>query len=217
MTECLKSMRMKGILAIIGMLCLFLQVWAQQPDARQILDRTAGNFEKAGGIKATFTVRSQGNTASGTIFLKGDKFVLETEGVKTWFDGHTQWSYLTSSEEVNVSEPTPEELQSLNPYALLYSYRQGYQLKTGSSTTGQKLNAYEVILTSTDPKQELQCIILYVQKDTFRPLKISMAQRGGKDVAVVTVTSYETGQTYPDRFFTFDPKEYPEAEVIDLR
>ena len=59
-------------------------------------------------------------------------------------------------------------------------------------------------------------IILFVNKETFRPSRISMAQRGG-DTAVVIINSYETGQNYPDSFFVFDKKAYPTAEVIDLR
>ena len=65
--------------------------------------------------------------------MKGDKFLLETEGVTTWFDGRTQWSYLASSDEVNVSEPTLEELQSINPYSWLSLYKQDYKLKVAKT------------------------------------------------------------------------------------
>ncbi|MFR9260330.1 MAG: LolA-like putative outer membrane lipoprotein chaperone [Bacteroides cellulosilyticus] len=72
------------------------------------MDRTATAFRQAGGIQADFTVQTyakgvlQGSSV-GTIRLKGEKFLLDADGVKTWFDGRTQWSYLTNSDEVNVS------------------------------------------------------------------------------------------------------------------
>ena len=111
---------MKNLLFVY--ICLFglaLPLSAQKLDAQDILDRTATAFRQAGGIQADFTVQTyakgalQGSSV-GTIRLKGEKFLLDADGVKTWFDGRTQWSYLTNSDEVNVSEPTPEELQKEN-------------------------------------------------------------------------------------------------------
>lgn len=213
---------MKNVLLVY--ICLFgllLPVSAQQLDAREILDRTTDAFRQAGGIQAEFTVLTYAkgvleSTSTGVIRLQGEKFQLDADGVKTWFDGRTQWSYLTGSDEVNVSEPTPEELQSINPYALLSIYKQGYHLKLGKTNTYGGKSAYEVILTASDKKQDLQCVILYVDKVTFRPLCISMTQKGGSSVAI-RVTSYKSGQAYNDNSFTFDKKAYPTAEVIDLR
>jgi len=185
------------------------------------LDRTATAFRQAGGIQADFTVQTyakgvlQGSSV-GTIRLKGEKFLLDADGVKTWFDGRTQWSYLTNSDEVNVSEPTPEELQSINPYALLSIYKQGYHMKLGKTDVYGGKPAYEVILTASDRKKDLQCVIIYVTKDTFQPLCISMTQKGGNSVAI-RITSYKAGESYNDHLFTFDKKAYPTAEVIDLR
>lgn len=51
--------------------------------------------------------------SAGVIELKGEKFVLKTDDGITWFDGKTQWSYLRSSDEVNISNPTGTELQAL--------------------------------------------------------------------------------------------------------
>ena len=213
---------MKNILLVY--ICLFgllLPASAQQLDAREILDRTTDAFRQSGGIQADFTVQtySKGaleSTSTGLIRLQGEKFLLDADGVKTWFDGRTQWSYLVGSDEVNVSEPTPEELQSINPYALLSIYKQGYHMKLGKASTYSGKPAYEVVLTASSKKQDLQCVILYVSKDKFQPLCISMAQKGGGSVAI-RITSYKTGQSYNDSFFVFDKKAYPTAEVIDLR
>ena len=52
---------------------------------------------------------------------------------------------------------------------------------------------------------------------TYEPLYILLQQRGQQTRNEITVTSYQTGQNYTDRVFTFDKKQYPNAEVIDLR
>lgn len=209
-------LKINRFLFCICVFCFALPISAQQPDAKEILDRTAENFRNAGGVKATFTIRTSGGTSTGTIRLKGDKFLLEADGATTWFDGHTQWSYLASSEEVNISEPTSEELQSINPYALLSLYKHGYKEKLGKLENSQDNSLYKVVMTATNRKQDLQCIIMYIAKDSFRPVRVSMAQRGGETVVII-INTYQTGQSYPDSLFVFDKKAYPNAEVIDLR
>ena len=174
-------MKIKSLLFILGMLCLALPMVAQEPDAKDILDRTADAFRREGGVKIGFSVRAPEGNSNGTICLKGDKFLLETEGMKTWFDGRTQWSYLASSDEINVSEPTPEELQSINPYSWLSLYNQDYKLKVAKIGNASDNTTYKVVMTATKRSQDIQCLILYIEKGSFRPLRLSMVQRGSKD------------------------------------
>lgn len=209
-------MNIHKVLLYVCMLVFTLPAWAQQPSAKEVLDRTAETFRKAGGVKIAFTVQAPAGSSSGTIRLKGEKFLLETDGVTTWFDGHTQWSYLASGDEVNVSNPTAEELQSINPYALLSLYRQGYNLQLEKADGSRSNSTYQVVLTATGQQLEFQRITLHVTKDTYRPERISTVQRGGS-TATIIVHSYQTGENYPDALFVFDKRAYPTAEVIDLR
>ena len=210
-------MKINSLLFTVWMLFLTIPMVAQQPDARDILDRAADAFRREGGVKITFSVRAPEGNTNGSIRLKGDKFLLETEGVTTWFDGRTQWSYLASSDEVNVSEPTPEELQSINPYSWLSLYKQDYKLKVAKTGNVSDDTAYKVVMNATKRSQDMQCIILYIEKGSFRPLKLSMVQRGSKDASVVFINSYQTGKNYDDSLFVFDRKAYPTAELVDLR
>ena len=194
----------------------------QQSQAKVILDKTAEAFRKAGGVKADFTVKAVANglvegAENGTIQLKGEKFVLKTSDIITWFDGKTQWSYVTKNDEVNVSNPTQEELQQINPYTFLYMYQKGFSYKLGTVKVYQGKAVWEVILTANDKKQELESITLYVTKSTYEPVYIQLQQRGQKTRNEITVTAYQTGLDYADHVFTFDRKAYPTAEVIDLR
>lgn len=191
---------------------------AQETDAVQLLDRVADAFRRAGGVEMAFTVSSDRATGKGTIRLKGDKFMLDTEEVKTWFDGRTQWSYLLSSEEVNISEPTAEELQTINPYSLLYIYKQGdYRVAMGKSSSLNGVPVYEIILSDKGRKRELSVIGMYLRKSDYQPLQVYTSGPGGRDAVSIRIDSYRTGQHYPDELFVFDKRKYPEAEVIDLR
>lgn len=157
-------MKINSLLFTVWMLFLTIPTVAQQPDARDILDRAADAFRREGGVKITFSVRAPEGNTNGSIRLKGDKFLLETEGVTTWFDGRTQWSYLASSDEVNVSEPTPEELQSINPYSWLSLYKQDYKLKVAKTGNASDDTVYKVVMNATKRSQDMQCIILYIEK-----------------------------------------------------
>ena len=212
----------KYIFSVLIALLSLPVIAQQQSQAKVILDKTAEAFRKAGGVKADFTVKAVTNglvegAENGTIQLKGEKFVLKTSDIITWFDGKTQWSYVTKNDEVNVSNPTQEELQQINPYTFLYMYQKGFSYKLGTVKVYQGKAVWEVILTANDKKQELESITLYVTKSTYEPVYIQLQQRGQKTRNEITVTAYQTGLDYADHVFTFDRKAYPTAEVIDLR
>lgn len=215
------NMMNKILLISLCLLGCLLPVSAQQLDARGIMDKTADAFRKAGGVEAEFTVQTYSRgvnegSSQGIICMKGEKFVLDAEGVKTWFDGRTQWSYLKNSDEVNVSEPTQVELQSINPYALLSIYKQGYFIEFGEKDTYNGRSAYEVVLLADNKRTDLQNVILYIAKDNLQPMGFSLTERGGSSVEV-HIKSYKTGRKFDDAVFAFNKKAYPTAEVIDLR
>ena len=207
---------------LIALLSLPVIAQQQQSQAKSILDKTAEAFRKAGGVKADFTVKviTDGlieGVEHGTIQLKGEKFVLKTTDIVTWFDGKTQWSYVAKNDEVNVSNPTQEELQQINPYTFLYMYQKGFSYKLGTMKTFRGKAIWEVVLTAKDKAQDLERITLYVTKEGYEPLYILLQQRAHPTRNAITVTGDQTGQKYADTLFTFDRKQYPSAEIIDLR
>ena len=118
---------------------------------------------------------------------------------------------------MNVSNPTQEELQQINPYTFLYMYQKGFSYKLGTVKTYGGKAVWEVILTAKDKKQDLERITLYVTKNTYEPLYILLQQRDQQTRNEITVTGYQTRLNYADSIFSFDKKQYPNAEIIDLR
>jgi outer membrane lipoprotein-sorting protein len=212
-------MRNIVLTSIVGLLAL--PVLAQQREAKDVLDKTSANFRRAGGVEAGFTVKIKAKGQPDGLLvckirLKGDKFILETMDAITWFDGETQWSYLRDSEEVNISNPTKEELQGINPYALLSIYEKGYTCTLGKTRTRQGASIHEVILTATDKTGEIAKLTLCVERGTYRPLYI-LAELNNGSRNEITVTSYREGEKFNDSIFVFDKNKYPRAEIIDLR
>lgn len=200
---------------LLSLLCfLFLcpRILQAQSDAkaREILDKTAAAFRQAQAVSITF-----GGTQEGTLLLKGNKFHLNTGDVETWFDGKTQWSYLRQNEEVNVSTPTPEELQSINPYVLLDHYSQHYNSRYRGVRTHSGKQGQEVILTPRVSQQDIRSIC-FVVNNRYEPLYIRIDLKNGQQQEIL-IRTYRALQTASDKEFTFDSKKYPDAEIIDMR
>ena len=207
---------MRKLIGFIGLwwaLCLAMPVSAQN-NARGILQRAAETFRRSGGVSASFAIHSSEGNSTGIIRLKGEKFVLEAGGMTTWFDGRTQWTYLPSSDEVNISEPTDEELQTLNPYAWLYLYDKDYDLQTLPAETS---DIYKVKMSARSAEAQVEQLVLWLDKSSLHPMKFSITLAGNVEPTLITVRDYRTRQAYTDAMFVFDPAEYPTAEVIDLR
>lgn len=197
------------ILLLLGHLVAF----GQTP--KELLDEVLQKAFAEGRVEIDFTVFMDDQQSQGHISVQGKQFVLDTPGMKTWFDGKTQWTLVEENEEVSVSEPTNEELQALNPYAWMSLYQQGYELKFGE--TGVP-DVRKVIMTTTIPREEMQSIVLLIHKIKLYPVRLSMASRGGLDVVVIDINKYEVKKRpLPATAFVFDRSQYPGVEVIDLR
>ena len=118
-------------------------------------------------------------------------------------------SYLKSTEEVNVSTPTAAQQLQMNPYRFITMYKTGYNL--GLTDKGK---AYWVHLTAQNPKNSVPEIYILIDKKTSHPETIKM--RRGKEWTTVTVRNFKAGRL-ADSVFTFNAKEFPHAEVVDLR
>ena len=126
-----------------------------------------------------------------------------------WFDGKTQWTYMKNNDEVNVSNPTEAQLQAINPYNFINLYRNGF-----SYTMTTKGANYEVHLTATNKKRSVQEMYITVNKSTYVPTNVKMRQSSGW--TTIKISNFKATKL-SDSMFRFNSKDYPHAEVIDLR
>lgn len=186
--------------------CLHAQ---KQAKAEELLDKTLTSLSDKKGVRADYA-----GTETGFLLLKGKKFYLNNDQVQCWYDGTTLWSYVDGTNEVNVSEPTPEELQSVNPYYLLARYKAEYQYEYQGKGKSKELDGHEIRLT---PLSSGDGIVYRVYiEDNYEPQGIVIEQNG-KAVSEVRITSYQTNQKLEDSMFRFNKTLFPDIEVIDLR
>lgn len=190
------------------MAVLSLGAFAQT--AQRVLDKTAKVIGNKSGANANFSMSSpKYGSASGTIAIKGNKFNARTAQATVWYDGKTQWTYMKKTNEVNVSNPTQAQQMSMNPYTFINIYKTGY-----TSTMKTIGSNYKVRLVAQNKKRTVQELILTIDKKSYIPSQIKMRQ--GNTWSTITVSNFKA-KSISNSTFVFNSKDFPKAEIVDLR
>lgn len=203
--------RIKSLLLIIAL--AFTASAAPLPPASQVLTSAIAAINKMKAMEAGFTAECGGQSTSGTILIAGGSFRLVTPGVSTWFDGHTQWSYSASADEVNISEPTFEELQQINPFAILRSVEKHFiprRLQAPKGCARVELTPAKNVSTPYSK------VVLTVDDTTKLPVRIDVTATDGV-MTSIKINEIKAVKSPSASSFRFPAKQYPGVEVIDLR
>ena len=192
----------------ITALLLLMAVASYGQTAKQVLDKTASIVSAKSGAKALFSIQGDQFLTNGLIAIKGKKFQATTAQATIWFDGKTQWTYMKKNEEVNVANPSEAELAAINPYNFIYMYKKGYKY-----TMEKKNGNFIVHLTATD-KRNIPEMYITIDQKTYIPSQIRLQQQKGW--LTIGIKDF-TQSNLPDGMFRFNSKDFPNAEVIDLR
>ena len=190
---------------------LLVAVLLHAQNATSVLDKSAATLRAAGNVKIGFTLEVDGGASAGYIKLQRQKFVVNVGGSITWFDGKTMWTYVKANEEVNVTNPSADAVAKMNPYAFLSFYKKGYTVKMGKGTAKE----HEVLLTGKSGSPYTN-VVVRINKSTQYPTFIKMTSSKGA-VTTIRCNSFLTNQKYKDSTFQFNKKNYPDAEIVDLR
>lgn len=200
---------MKRLSFVLLSLFVFLGAYSQNAaQARKILDKTASIVGNKSGASANFSVSGKYGNSSGTIAIKGNKFNARTPQAIVWYDGKTQWTYMKSSQEVNVSTPTEAQQQSMNPYKFINIYKSGFKLGLKNVSGGWQIHLY-----ATNQKRSIKEMYITIGKN-YLPKVIKMRQSNGW--TTISVSSFKS-KPLSDAMFRFNSKDFPDAEIIDLR
>lgn len=186
---------------------------------KEVLDATSKLLTNSTATRVTFTGTNFSGTQetgnfSGTIVLQGSKYNLDSDLIRAWFDGETLWTILSGSEEVNVSVPTEEELQTMNPLYFINLYKQGFTL-TCDKMDYNGTPAFIVKMRPSDAATSIVEMSVIVSQATKLPLSIRMKK--GQDWFRIRISECVINQKVTKEFFRFDQGCFPGYELIDLR
>lgn len=178
-----------------------------------IMKNVLNKFNTSKTISADFTINSTQMSAKGTIVMSGKKFRILTNDYMCWYDGKTQWVYTTYTGEVNLLEPSKEELEANNPYFAVMRYNTNFKPVLHSQTDAD----YLVKLTSRNIYVDMSYLILTIDKKTYQ-VKKAIAKMIDESTQIIELNNYKVDEKLDPKVFVFDKEMVPQGtQVIDLR
>ena len=188
-------------------------------EAIKILDKFTDNALKAPSISMKFkliTINQTDNTIdtlAGSIILSKDKFKLDLPDNTVWFNGETSWSYLPAEKEVTITKPDKKDDTFQSRPSLIFSmYKKGYK----SRLVEERSDSYIIDLYPEDIKSELLRVRLSIGKTILNLISLEYKKRDGV-IVTLHVTEYDLKVKPESGTFVFQPGNFKDVEVIDMR
>jgi outer membrane lipoprotein-sorting protein len=214
---------MKHILIITLLSFFYVASSAQNAEkAKEILDKVSAKTKSYSTISADFTFSMENlqeeisETNEGKILIKGDKYKVSLMGVDTYFDGSVIYTHLVEAEEVNISEPDPEDEETLNPATIFTIYEEGFKYKYVGEGSENGKDFYEIDLYPENRDKPYSRIKLRILKDDMTLYTLRQVGKDG-NIYTVVVESMKTNIPLGDSTFVFDTNANPDVDVIDMR
>ena len=207
------------VLAIVTFSNVFTTTVQAQGDKKStaILEAMSNKYQKVKSFKAVFTYTPEGGKPlKGDATVKGTKFRLKMAGQEIFNDGKLMATYIKETNEVNLQDFDPSAGGDLDPTRIYSAYKKGFKYaflqekKEGTQT-------YEVVeLTSTGKNSQVDKVQIQVNKADKSINSWKIFQKNGQKVTY-KVEQFQPDVTVPDTYFTFNSKQFPGVEVVDLR
>lgn len=215
---------MKKILALILLSSIVSITIAQKdPEAEKVLRKLSEKIKSYSTIQADFTIDFKNikeniqNKSEGTIIMKGDKYHLDFMGTISFFDGKTLWNYIEEVNEVNITEPKPDDEDIFsNPKKLFTIYEHGYKYQLINNFNKDNINGSIIDLYPEDIDEEYSRIRLEINNDNNTIISATIFGKDGSHY-IISLYNYKLNKSISDSHFVFNEKKYKNVEIIDMR
>lgn len=203
--------------AVIFAVTVFAQ---SDKDAEQLLEKVINKTASYDNFKAelSYTMVNKemdiDEKKTGVIYVQGDSYRIEMEGQIIIRDAKTVWTYLEDSEEVMVSNVEDND-ESVSPTKILTTYNNDYKAKFDQDNKYKNADLKVINLKPNEGKQFDKMSILVNEKN-LRLESFSVYDKNG-NVFTYHIIELTPNLDLPVGTFTFDPEQYPDVDVIDMR
>lgn len=216
---------MKKILALLFALTIVFQVVYGQtdPKAKAILAEVSKKYRSYNIIKAdfTFSIENKQNnvkqTEKGTLYAKSNskKYKVTMAERDLISDGKVQWTFLKNDDEVQVSNADNSE-DALNPANVFTLFEKGFKyIYNGEQKVGSKV--YQMVdLSPIDTKKPYFKIRLRIDKAAKQLSNVVIFDKNSSTYTY-NISALTPNAKVPETTFTFNAKNHPGVEVVDLR
>jgi len=211
----------KSLFTLIFILSGTLLFAQYDPKALEILEAMSNKYKNLTSFEANLTSSLTNETDGiheefkGKVTVKGDKFKLIIEDQEIINNGTTVWTYLPSAKEVNIDNVDPDT-DEMNPSKFYIMYKKGYKYLYLEDQTEDGVLCEVVDLVPEKKDAQYFKIRMNIAKKDKSIQSWTMFDKSGNRYKY-SISKFQPNVKVDDSFFTFDPKNYPGVEVIDLR
>jgi len=192
------------------------------PKAKDILDKVSAKNKNYKTIQSEFAIileNKQENikdAKKGKIWIKGNKYKIDLAASTIFYDGKTQWTYMKESNEVNITNPDPNDDNTLNPAKIFSIYENDFKIRFIKERFEKNRALYEIELYPKDLKKDFTKITLKIDKDKKQIFSMKRFGKDGTDF-YIEIFSLIPNEELAESIFVFDKTKYPKVEVNDMR
>lgn len=192
------------------------------PEASALLKKVSAKYKAYTSSKTDYTIKIHFAEAKtdivkkGTLYLKGAKFKMQIDEVISTCDGKNIWNYLPNEKQVQISVYDKAD-GNISPekFFTLWEKDYIYRIKEKKTVNGKNTAIIEMSPT-TKKNGGIFKIDVTINTSTNELMSFLIYEKNG------TRTTYTINTTTPnislaETFFTFDAKQFPGVEVVDLR
>ena len=208
---------MKKLIAIISFIALATAAMAQT--AEEIVSRMEAEMSKhneSEGFAMTMDIKMIFiGTISSRSYVLGDKMRIEAnrdgKDFVTWSDGKTDWNYDSEKNEIEITNAKPREKSETEGDTKLFKgITDGYDIKIDKETATEWHIRCKRSRSNPD-KDAPKRMDLVVAKETYWPVSLSTS------VTAASVTMRDISFGVTEEQVTYNPKEFPNATIVDKR
>ena len=199
------------VAALVVAVCLAFAADAAEP-AKTTVTKCSAALKAAPSLTATFLLDSDNGQIPGSLTMSGRCFKLITDRLSIWYDGKTQWTYIPKNEEVNITEPTADELLETNPVEIINASMSKYSARV-VRTEG---SVRTIELKPLKPGSSIVSAELSIDTARNLPTRVVAVFTNGSRL-IANIANVKIGKAIPRSAFVYDTKLHPSAETVDLR
>jgi outer membrane lipoprotein-sorting protein len=198
------------------------QVNISDAKAKLILSQTSSRYKLIKTLMANFSYtlyspQDQVNqTQKGILWVKpGSNFYkIDFNDQELLSDGQNNYTHLKKEKEIQITHLDTSS-QNINPAKVFTLYEKGYtyQFKESKIEKGVKLDIINLFPIAVKKIFKAEISIDDKTKLIYR---IKTFDKNG-DQLIYTINTYNLHPVISESFFKFDKKNFPGAEVVDLR
>lgn len=209
-------MRALVLVLVISIFSLNVGYTQNDVEAKKVLDAVSTKVKSFSAITGNFVIKTITNkgklngTKSGTISMKGSKYVLKQGKTQIICDGNNTYSY-DGSKTITIAAADDAD-KTLTPQKIIAgSYSKDFTYKLVSS----KGNFNEIELKPIDKRKNFQKVNVFVDKVKSMITRAKVLDKSNNTLEF-SFTNLNTNAKLADKIFVFNKANYPkDVEVLD--